>query len=258
MNILFIDYSDKYNNRLEKNLHKYLGYFLRKYENNYYLVLNRKIKKYKGLKVIFKALFKRKEIYVVKSKKVDYLPDMKDIRAKFKNITEQNNLLVNDNIYIENFLHKIGIEKYEARVLYIIDELNDIIKEKIENAIKEYRQVDILVTRTAQYFYTLDFVTKIDEEYGTTTQTLDKLPKMDYNILLVFSNKDFNITNKSSFILDYNNSDLDVNSNAYKFYLRNKEKIKEIFDTLDMVEENYWKTKLGKIYIYENWDTLDI
>ena len=142
-------------------------------------------------------------------------------------------------------------------MLILIDNLGNSEKEKILECIKDSKEVDIYVTRVAQYFYTQDYVKTINEEYGTTSQTLDKLPKLNYNIFLVFSRNNINISNNSSFILDYNNCDLDKESIAYKVYSINKKEITYIFNTLGMIEENYWKTKLGKLYIYKNWNTLD-
>lgn len=257
MNILFIDSISNYRSFYEKISYKYFGYYLRKYNEYYFLSVNKKSTKYKFLNLLLNLIFKNSELLVVKSKKADYYTDLNHIKCKIIEITEQNNLLINDRDYIDDFLNSINLKKEEAKVLLIIDELVKNEKEKVLECIKDYKRVDIFVTRKAQYFYTLDYVKKVDDEYGTTTQTLDKMPKLDYNILLVFSKKDIKISSNSSFILDYNNSDLDINSNTYKVYLKNSKEINNVFNSLGMIKENYWKTKLGKLYIYKKWNTLD-
>lgn len=257
MNILFIDDNSNFRNRIEKFLYKKIGFYFRKYNENYSLSLNTNLDRYIGLNWIIRHILCKNGLYIVRSKKVDYLPNISHMDINCIDVLEQNNLLINDELYIEKYLYNKNIRKEQASVLIIIDVLEENEKEKILKCIKEYKTVDIYVTRVAQYFKTQDYVKDIDEEYGTTSQTLDKMPKLNYNILLVFSRKVFNISNRSSFILDYNNCDLDKESIAYKVYSINKKEITYIFNTLGMIEENYWKTKLGKLYIYKNWNTLD-
>ena len=257
MNILFIDDNSNFRNRIEKFLYKKIGFYFRKYNENYSLSLNTNLDRYIGLNWIIRHILCKSGLYIVRSKKVDYLPNISHMDINCIDVLEQNNLLINDELYIEKYLYNKNIRKEQASVLIIIDVLEENEKEKILKCIKEYKTVDIYVTRVAQYFKTQDYVKDIDEEYGTTSQTLDKMPKLNYNILLVFSRKVFNISNRSSFILDYNNCDLDKESIAYKVYSINKKEITYIFNTLGMIEENYWKTKLGKLYIYKNWNTLD-
>lgn len=257
MNILFIDNNSNFNNKIEKFLYYNIGYYIRKYNEYYSLSLNVNHNRYIALNWLIKKILFKNDLLVVRSKKVDYLPNIKHIDRKYIDVKEQNNLFTNDKLYIHKYLEKSKIRKEESKVLIIIDNLGNIEKEKILECIKNYKEVDVYVTRVAQYFYTQDYVKTINEEYGTTSQTLDKLPKLNYNILLVFSRNNINISNNSSFILDYNNCDLDTDSNTYKVYLKNKKEITYIFNTLGMIEENYWKTKLGKLYIYKNWNTLD-
>ena len=48
-----------------------------------------------------------------------------------------------------------------------------------------------------------------------------------------------------------------MNFKLYKVYLKNSKEINNVFNSLGMIKENYWKTKLGKLYIYKKWNTLD-
>ena len=83
------------------------------------------------------------------------------------------------------------------------------------------------------------------------------MPKTNYNILLVFSSIYKEYYNNSSFILDYNNSDLDVESNTYLIYKKNEKNFKRIFSKLNMEISRYEKTKLGKLYIHASRLILD-
>ena len=75
-----------------------------------------------------------------------------------------------------------------------------------------------------------------------------------YNILLVFSKEYINIKHNSSFILDYNNSDLDTKSNVYLAYKNNEKQIKEILNNLDINSHNFKYAKLGKLCIHLKWN----
>ncbi len=263
MNIIFIDYDNNFVNKKEKYMYNLLGLYIRKIEgkNIYYLSINPKYGSYKILNFILKKILRKKKIFAILSMNVDLDSNLNKNLSQFSSditiITEQNNLIFNDKRYINKFLKEKNIDKRKVSILLIIDKLNDIIKNKVIDNINEYRTVDILVHGKSLYFDTKDFAEKINKEYGTTIETLDKMPQKNYNILLVFSKEDIEIPNKSSFILDYNNSDLDVESNVYKVYLKNKDEIDNIFLKLNMNISNYKKTKLGKLYIHKEWNTLD-
>ena len=98
------------------------------------------------------------------------------------------------------------------------------------------------------------FVDELNNNLGTTIQILDKIELKYYNILLVFSQEYINIKHNSSFVLDYNNSNLDVKSNTYLVYINNKEKIEMLLRKLDINSQNFKCTKLGKLCIHLKWN----
>ena len=173
-------------------------------------------------------------------------------------VTEQNNLFQNDVKYINKYITKNKIEKKDVKILVVIDNIeNNFVKSKINYFLGEYKVVDIFITNNKNREKIENYVKNINENEGSSVEILDKELKKKYNILLVFSNEYKSLNNKSSFILDYNNSDLDVESNTYLIYKNNKKEFKYIFDSLGMDISKYEKTKLGKLYIHASETILD-
>lgn len=167
-------------------------------------------------------------------------------------VTDQNNLLNNDYIYINDYIKEKDLKRKDIKVLVIIDRISNIEKNKIEELIEKYKVVDIYSTR--QNINLNNYIDKLNKNYGTTIQILDKLDIKYYNILLVFSQEYINIQHNSSFILDYNNSNLDVKSNTYLVYIKNKNEIEKLLIKLDIKNQNFKHTKLGKLCIHLKWN----
>lgn len=167
-------------------------------------------------------------------------------------VTDQNNLLKNDYIYINDYIKVNEIEPKHIKVLVIIDRISNIEKAKIEELIEKYKTVDIYSTRQNEYL--AEYVDNLNKDLGTTIEILDKIELKYYNILLVFSQEYINIKHNSSFILDYNNSNLDVKSNTYLVYIKNKKEIEKILTKLDINSQNFKYTKLGKLCIHLKWN----
>lgn len=254
MNILFIDCVSK---EIKKSLMlKLFGFEIRKTQNDTILSLNINEGNYNKsvLKIVLKHIFKRQKVYVVKSRKLNNL-NLDYLGIDTINITEQNNLYNNDINYIKKYISKNNIEPNKVRILVVIDKLEDRIKEKIMYLISRYKVVDIYTKSKSAYFYSLDFAEKINRELGSTMQILDKEQNLDYNILLVFSHKTNSILYKNkAYVLDYNDSNQDVDSITYKMYLQNELSYINLFKTLDMNLCNFERTKLGKLCMHTGWN----
>ena len=207
-------------------------------------------------------MYKNQKVYVTFSRQAEKNKNITEIiNNNILNktiVTEQNNLYENDKKYIDKYIEEKKLNKKALKVLFVIDNIKDKrTKDKIEQFLKEYKIVDIFLTNLENYSSLKEYVENLNKEEGTTIEVLDKMPKTNYNILLVFSSMHKEYYNNSSFILDYNNSDLDIESNTYLIYKKNEKYFKNIFSKLNMEISRYEKTKLGKLYIHASRLILD-
>lgn len=248
MNILFVDSS---NNKLK------FGFNIKKIKGRkiYSLKISNNINKLvlRLIKLYFKIALKKKVTYIVTSKYFKY--DLDIIDENYINVTEQNNLLLNDIKYINEYIEKEKLDKRDIKMLLIFDEFTDIIKEKLNYYIEKYKIVDVLALRNTKELY--NYVNNLNNKTGSVIEILDKFKEEDYNILLVFSNKYKVSQSKRSFCLDYNNSELDVKSNTYLIYQNNKNIYLKLFKDLNLDIQRFNKTKLGKLYIHTSGIMLD-
>ncbi len=248
MNILFVDSS---NNKLK------FGFNIKKIKGRkiYSLKISNNINKLvlRLIKLYFKIALKKQVTYIVTSKYFKY--DLDKIDENYINVTEQNNLLLNDIKYINEYIEKEKLDKRDIKMLLIFDEFTDIIKEKLNYYIEEYKIVDVLALRNTKELY--NYVNNLNNKTGSVIEILDKFKEEDYNILLVFSNKYKVSQSKRSFCLDYNNSELDVKSNTYLIYQNNKNIYLKLFKDLNLDIQRFNKTKLGKLYIHTSGIMLD-
>lgn len=268
MNIIFIDNIDislcENINKKDRYLYNIIGFYINKIKNKniYYININNNMidrKKFKKIfSIIIKNKFKKYKNYIVLSKsleesKINVLLD--NIENSIL-VSGQNNLYDNDKIYVDEYITKNNIDKKEIKVLLIIDKFDNLEKRKLDELLQKYKIVDIY---TEKYINNLrEYIEKINNKLGTVVEVIDKIENEYYNILLVFAKKYKIEKTKSSFILDYNNSDLDVKSNTYLIYKNNKKSYDIIFKKLNMCISRFEKTKLGKLYIHASGLILDI
>lgn len=265
MNILFVDtYYKKDNSKLKNYIYNKLGFYIDIFSKDKikYLVYNTNKLNIKILSFILKRMYKNKLVYVTFSRQSAQEKIIIDIINKCilnkTIVTEQNNLYKNDVKYIDKYIEEKKLNKRALKVLFVIDDIRSYkIRQKFEQFLDEYKIVDIWLTYNKNYSFLKKYVEKMNKEQGTTIEVLDKMPKRPYNILLVFSKMHMEYYNNSSFILDYNNSDLDVESNTYLIYKNNEKHFKRIFLKLNMEISRYEKTKLGKLYIHASRLILD-
>lgn len=273
MNILFIDNIEDNiednisygKNKVKSLLFRFVGFYINKIKNKkiYYINLNvQRINKNinsKIFKIILKFIFNKEKVYVVLSKTTSEIMQLKEkinkIIPNLVIVSSQNNLYDNDKKYIEDYINENKIDKKEIKILLVIDKLEYAQKRKIEELLEKYKIVDIYATK---YILNLkEYIDEINNNLGTVIEIIDKIPKEYYNILLVFSKEYKNFQTKSSFILDYNNSDLDIKSNTYLIYKNNIKLFDNLFNKLGIQMSRYERTKLGKLYIHASRLILD-
>ncbi len=267
MNILFVD-TQAINNcsKFKKYLDNKFGFYLNISDDKKYGMLKisddeRKVN-LSLLKYIIKYWCKKNKIYIVLSKyaeQIEYIKDLIDNAITDKIfVTEQNNLFKNDIKYIDKYIKRKKLERKDIRVLFITDSINNIeIKRKIEYFLQLYKVVDILLTDYNNYEDVKEYIDNINKKEGSAIEIVDKKRKIDYNVLLMFTNTVELKYTKDSFILDYNNSDLDVESSTFLIYKNNKKMYDKIFNELNMDISRFKKTKLGKLYIHASRLMLD-
>lgn len=268
MNILFIDNfsienDDKY--KKIRLLYDKFGFYIMKYnrkinflnindvkiKNNFHTILLRKYLRYK---------YKNQKVYVVLSKNIQENMYVKQlIDESIDNsifVTNQNNLYDNDKLYIDEYIEKNNMRANDVKIILILDKLGNLEKRKLEELIEKYKIVDIYMTNVLDR--DVNYINELNNKYGTVIEILDKMPNEYYNIFLVFSNEHKISPKKSSFVLDYNDSDLDVKSNTFLIFRNNIKQFNEIFKFLNMDMSRFEKTKLGKLYIHASGIILDI
>lgn len=265
MNILFIDNkSIEIKSKLKKYIYKIFGFYLQKDRNINVSCLNINLDNLntKFLGNVVKVLFKEEKVYIILSR---YLTNNIKIKEILDNnikdkifVTEQNNLYQNDIKYIDKYISRNSLKRKDIKILFVIDSINTSIKKKFEFFIKQYKVVDILINNKSSYGAIKSYVDNFNKEEGTTVEILDNLNSQIYNIILIFS-KDYKLKYDTAnlFILDYNDSDLDVESNTYLIYKNNKDKFIYLFNKFNMDISNFEKTKLGKLYIHAGRLILD-
>ena len=266
MNILFIDNNFQgTKSRVKKLIYDKFGFYIENDKKNGLISLtiskNNKVN-IKILKYILRSILKCEKLYVVKSKyirKSTILDNMiKNIVDDVVFVTEQNNLYQNDSRYIDNYIREKNLKREDIKVLIVIDKLEDKIKVKINEFIEKYKIINILVTKYENLKDVKKYVQNLNKCEGTAIEVIDKLHKIEYNILLVFSQEYEDIYyNNASFILNYNDSDLDIYSNTYLIYKNNEDYFYNMFFRVNMDISRFKKTKLGKLYIHTGRLILD-
>ena len=103
------------------------------------------------IKMLLKWHFGTDKTYVVMSDEFESnIKAIKYIKSILKNIiivTDQNNLLKNDYIYINEYINEKELKRKDIKVLVIIDRISNIEKEKIKELIGKYKVGDIYSTR---------------------------------------------------------------------------------------------------------------
>lgn len=262
MNILFIDCNDNIQNGYYRLLYNKIGFYIKKIKNKdiYFLNINLEKRNPFILNRFLRLKLRKNKVYTVLSKKLEENIKLKQILNTnlLDNIfvSNQNNLYDNDKIYIDEYIKNNNLDISKIKVLVIIDELELLQKRKIEELIKKYKIVDICSNNTSKSI--LKYIDEINNKYGTVVEVIDKFKNGYYNILLVFSKKYEVNQTEDSFILDYNNSDLDKKSNTYLIFKNNEKQFQKIFKNLDIELSRFEKTKLGKLYIHASRLILDI
>lgn len=269
MNILFIDNcklnkKNKGKNKVNIIFNKF-GFCYFKIKYIFYINIDEEKLLYNNtnLKIFIKFLkynFKKDKVYIAMSKCLEENTKLRKIFNTYLFnpifVSSQNNLYNNDKKYINDYLIKNNIHIKDVKVLLIVDELNKIEKIKLDEMLRKYKIVDIYMLNSSNI--AKNYVNEINNKLGSVVEVLDKIPNEYYNIFLVFSKKYRNSQNKCSFVLDYNNSDLDIKSNTYLIFKENKKHYEKIFNQLGMDISRFEKTKLGKLYIHASELILDI
>jgi len=292
MNTIFIDMNKKEENRKKK-----IGYFKNylmqvsltedfvneQGNKNISLVFDEKFvsilgkAKKQSLKKIFlkyqldKVFKNEKKVYFLFSKELDQCKEYKyKIRTLLLQIlgedmqvievVAQNNMLQHDVIYMDQFLKLKKIEARKANILMVMNQVADVKIDKVVEYIKKYRYVDILRMNGVskfEYQALLEKVNSINEEYGTTTELIQRRNISEYDIYIFYSDisldmfREHYILNENAKILDLKNDDDDTLSLAYRTYLRKKADLMALFNRVNLQLDRFSKNKLGSWFMAE-------
>ena len=283
MNNLFVDVLE--NNKSFKTnifdniLLKTFGYILKEdviLKNNFsatfFLLIDEKnfIEKKNNLKVLSAnlklKLLKNKKINVVFSKQVSKETDIKEkikavingLNNELKYIETINNLKNLDMMYISDYISKSNIHLNKFKLLIAISSIKDFDNKKVIEYISKYKFVDILrlkeISKTS-YKKLSNMINKINNEYGSSIEIIQKRNIQDYDALVIYSKnqkeyiKSHYILKNKAFVLDVTNVDDDVLSKEYKSYNKNKSYIETIFNRMRLNISNYFKSDIGSLYM---------
>lgn len=226
-------------------------------KKNYYVlskVLKNKISNFNNINIVFSRLFEN--VPSLKKQVTDLLFSVNKEASLVQSINNLNEL---DSVYISRYIleRKKDINKF--RLLIVIDYLKDFDINKLKKYIEKYKFVDILrmqnITKT-EYKRLNEIVDKVNEEYGSSIEIIQKRNIQDYDFCVLLSSnikeyfKSHYILGKDSYVLDITDVDNDILSKEYKSYQRNKGYIETIFNRMNLSMDNFLKTDIGSIYLH--------
>ncbi len=283
MNNLFVDIIDEsldYKiNIVEKALIKLFGIFFRedkllndKKSKTFFLGINvQKFSNRKNNLAILKKILKRKisnieNLNVVFSRPFDNIPVLKrqieeelaSMNKEISFIHSANNLNELDNVYISRYLleRKKDINKF--KLLIVINYIANFDYDRLIKYIEKYKFVDILRMQNiskVEYKKLNSTVNKINEEYGSSVEIIQKRNIQEYDFCVILSSnikeyfKSHYILRNDTYILDITDVDSDVLSKEYKAYQKNQKYIQTMFNRMNLNLENFLKTDIGSIYL---------
>lgn len=230
-----------------------------------------KLKKF-FLRYQLEKVFKNEEkVYFLFSRELDKCKEYKDkIRELLLQILGENiqgievvaqsNMLQHDVIYMDQFLKLKKIEARKANILIVMNQVADVKIDKVVEYIKKYRYVDILrMNEVSKFEYQnlLEKINSMNEEYGTTTELIQRRNISEYDIYVLYSDislekfREHYILNENAKILDLKNDDDDTLSLAYRTYLRKKADLMALFNRVNLKLDRFSKNKLGNWFMAE-------
>ncbi|MEG1204121.1 MAG: hypothetical protein RSE00_02475 [Clostridia bacterium] len=169
-------------------------------------------------------------------------------------ITENNTMKKNDLIYIDTYIKSKKISLNKLKILVILNQKQDYINDKIVEYISKYKFVDILkmnnITKI-DYKYVQEKVTKINDEYGSTIDIIQKRNISNYNVYINYSNVEKQaimshyILKKQSKFINMKDAEEDILGISCKTYQKGKYELETLFNRMGIDANNFSKNKLG-------------
>lgn len=215
--------------------------------------INRKYKKNDSVNLIFSKKFDK---YL---KVKEYILDLFRLNriTLYDELVIPNNLKANDMIYIDKYISDNKKDLTKLKVLIILDNIDDYDENKLLEYISKYKFIDILITKNInkyEYNKLLKNIQKINNEYGTSIDTIQKRNIQKYDVYLVYSDLDriefsqkYILSSKSLYI-NMLDSDLDVLSEEYICYERYEPEILTLLARLGINASHFSKVKLGFLF----------
>lgn len=243
---------------------------------NYEYVANNVLSSKKGLRQFYikqnlkNELSRFKDVNIILDKSFDDLNETEKVNVKkfldevlpqnnisFNEIVASNDMYENDIKYIEEFIKAKRINRQKLKILLILNDGKDFDVDKLTEYISNYKFVDILkMPNVSKHDYKCiqKSVEKINKEYGSTIDIIQKRNIQDYSIYIMFSKVQYTnfsthyILRKISKYIDMKNEDFDIyNQNICK-YERNKSYILTLSTRLNIDLSRYSKNKIGQIF----------
>lgn len=217
------------------------------------IIINRKYGKNDVVHLIFSKEFDKNQLikkYILGLFRLNKVTIYEELDIK-------NNLKVNDKIYMDKYIRDNKIDLCKLKILIVLDHIKDYDEKKLLEYISKYKFIDILKTKNINKYDSAKlqgFIQKINNEYGTTIDLIERRNIQKYNIYLLYSKIDRDsfiqkyILNSKSLYLDLNDVDMDVMSDEYICYKRYEPEILTILNRLEINKNNFSKVKLGFLF----------
>lgn len=217
------------------------------------IIINRKYGKNDVVHLIFSKEFDKNQLikkYILGLFRLNKVTIYEELDIK-------NNLKVNDKIYMDKYIRDNKIDLCKLKILIVLDHIKDYDEKKLLEYISKYKFIDILKTKNINKYDSAKlqgFIQKINNEYGTTIDLIERRNIQKYNIYLLYSKIDRDsfiqkyILNCKSLYLDLNDVDMDVMSDEYICYKRYEPEILTILNRLEINKNNFSKVKLGFLF----------
>lgn len=235
-----------------------------------------KISKYVIAKKLYKKLSKCYRVNIVISEKVSdynfkYLMQILDLVIKFdknvnttiekfKIIEKKNNMHINDVKYIDDYISEKNIDIAKLKILVLIGNIEDLNITQIEKYIQNYKFVDIILLNSVSKHLVNkvnNIITKLNNDYGTTIEVIQKRNLTSYSIYLNYSNiskqdiiSSYILSPYSKFINMYD-ADEDYENINNKSYYNYCDMLEPLFLRLNIDIEKFSKNRLGALIVNE-------
>lgn len=178
---------------------------------------------------------------------------IKEINTKFYEILPKNTIDENIDRYIIDYINLFDIKIEQVKLLYFVEEFNDVVYKNIVKYINKYKFLDISYlgsTNSIKYQNMLSKINNINNEIGSTISFVKAEFNMEYNIYINFSFKNVACEyaiSKKYLVINYNDIENDIYNEYNILFKNNRFSIENKLLSIDLDIKDFSINKLGQL-----------